>query len=172
MLKDWKWKGSQCYKVDRKKNSRFCKKALRQVYTQFSHHLWKEIATTWYSDNYNNNVWWTITFTFCFIYFSSIFCLSLKFNNFHIILHSAFPNWFNQHLQLISLFTVEYCGSLPLCFCGGVELLCRPNQRCLTYQQRILIAVICSMKTAIISWNVKQFSMGTRHWYIAYLRII
>ena len=38
-----KWRDSQYHKVDRKENSRFCKKTLKQVYTQFSHYFKKKL---------------------------------------------------------------------------------------------------------------------------------
>ena len=156
-----KWRGSQHCKIDRKKDSRSCKKALKQIYTQFLHHLlWKKIATTWYSDSHSNNVWWTtiFTFCFCFTYFSFIF------NNSHIILPSTLQNQSNQHLQSISSFTVGCCGSLPSCLCGGAGLPCGPNQRCLAHQQWIPIAVIHPVRTTTIPSNAKQSLMGIKHW--------
>ena len=51
--------------------------------------------------------------------------------------------------------------------CFGKEppptLLCKSNQRCLIYQQWISVAVICLMRTVMISSNVKQFSIRTKH---------
>ena len=38
-----KQKGSQHHEINRKKNSRSCKKALRQVYTQFPHYFKKKL---------------------------------------------------------------------------------------------------------------------------------
>ena len=43
ILKDQKQKGSQHCKVDRKKDSRFCKKTLRQIYIQFPHYPEKKL---------------------------------------------------------------------------------------------------------------------------------
>ena len=131
--------------------------------------LWKETAIIWYSDSHSNNVWWIITFTFFlfFIYSGSIFCLLFKLNDFHIILHSTLQNQSNQHIWLISLFTVECHELLSLCLCGGAGLPCEPNQRCLTHQQWISVAVICSMRIMIIPLNAKQFLMKMKHWYTA-----
>ena len=129
---------------------------------------WKEIATTWYSDSHSNNVWWITTFTFCFcsIYFSFIF------NDSCIILPSALQNQSNQHLQSISLFTVKCCGLSSSCLCGGAELPCRPNQKCLTHQQWISAAVICSTKITTISLNAEQSLIETRHWCTTCLKAI
>ena len=115
-------------RLTEKENSRFYKKAYRQIYTQFLHYLfWKEIAIIWYLNNYNNNIWWIIIFIFyfCFIDFSFIFCLLFKFNNFCIILCSVFQNQFYQHIWLISLFAMKCCGLPFLYLCGGAELPCR-----------------------------------------------
>ena len=138
-----------------KREQQILQKSIKINLYTISSLLWKEIATTWYSDSHSNNVWWTITFIFCFFYFSFIFCLSFKLNYSHIILCSALQNWSNQHIWLISLFIVGCCESSFLYLCGGAELPCRPNQRYLTHQQWIPVAVICSTKTTTISLNVK-----------------
>ena len=162
MLQSWQKKGQQILQKGFKTS----------LHTIFSSLLWKEIATIWYSDSHSNNVWQIIffIFCFCFIYPSFIFCLSLKFNNSHIILHSTLQNQSNQHLQSISLFAVRCCESPSLCLCGGAGLPCRSNQRYLAHQQWISIAVICSVRTTTIPSNAKQFLMGMRHWYTTCLK--
>ena len=128
--------------------------------------LWKETATTWYSDSHSNNVKQITLFIFCFcsIYLSFIFCLSPKFNDSHIILCSTLQNQFYQHIQSISSFAVRCHESLSSCLCGGAGLPCRPSQRCLTHQQWISAAVIYSARITTVSANAKQSSMGIRHW--------
>ena len=43
MLKNWKQRGNQHHKIDRKKDSKFCKKVLRQIYIQFPHYSEKKL---------------------------------------------------------------------------------------------------------------------------------
>ena len=157
MLKGWKMKRQSTLWSWLKKGQQVLQEGPKANLYTTSSLLWKEIATTWYSDSHSNNIWWIITLIFCFCitYFSFIFCLSFKLNNFCIVLCSAFQNWSNQHIWLISSFAVKYHELLSLCLYGGAGLSCRPNQRCLTYQQWISVAVIHSVKIMTISSNVK-----------------